>query len=581
MSTITSSFDDNIVDMLHSRGILQDRLPGDVVKLPHSFYDIKIKVNDYVLAETINYSIEKLYDNWLYMLAYSVIPSNNIPDKSLGSQMVCDTNGGPEWRAQSTFSELSGSTVGNSLDNINNIIKVRNIADSSNYNYIATTTTNVILLSGNDNNIDIISNPDTGRLSSSSTTHPSNGIDFINISDIVVSDSNILFVLDNTLKSVFKFDISGILTLDEAILKNDTPGRLMTGIIGGVGEIEDKTKFKDNISVATHNNLIYVLDYDQTTLNTAVKVYDSQLNWVKTSILGSNIPSTPKDISYNPSTNKFYILCHDSLSGNPGFIVELDDDLNYISKNPLHDTEKHSPTISTENHRRIYFSKENPNIFYLVTDKNIYKKYLSRPTSFIGRFLLLEKDIISGDRSPDIQDIHISLNTTQDNEGQNINKDEILLYNKSSSVIYQFFEDSNFQRSVSRIMDSKIIKIEDITIKHEEYVSTLVYNKMILKLLYNNTILLENMMRRFSTKYDALGFSRYVGFNYFIEEELKKITYNVTENAYVGVNELVLTSTINRCLEQVYNLQLTVQELLQEKSINVYPLITQVIDLDI
>ena len=66
-----------------------------------------------------------------------------------------------------------------------------------------------------------------------------------------------------------------------------------------------------------------------------------------------------------------------------------------------------------------------------------------------------------------------------------------------------------------------------------------------------------------------------------IEEELKKITYNVTENAYVGVNELVLTSTINRCLEQVYNLQLTVQELLQEKSINVYPLITQVIDLDI
>ena len=55
MSTITSSFDDNIVDMLHSRGILQDRLPGDVVKLPHSFYDIKIKVNDYVLAETIGY----------------------------------------------------------------------------------------------------------------------------------------------------------------------------------------------------------------------------------------------------------------------------------------------------------------------------------------------------------------------------------------------------------------------------------------------------------------------------------------------------------------------------------------------
>ena len=45
---------------------------------------------------------------------------------------------------------------------------------------------------------------------------------------------------------------------------------------------------------------------------------------------------------------------------------------------------------------------------------------------------------------------------------------------------------------------------------------------MILKLLYNNTVLLENMMRRFSTKFDELGFSRYVGFNYFIKNEIEK-----------------------------------------------------------
>jgi hypothetical protein len=580
MSTTTSSFDDQMIDMFHARNILQDRLPGDLVVLPHTFYDIKIKVNDYVLAETINYSIEKLYDNWLYMLAYSVIPSNNIPDQSHSPRMICDVGAGPEWKNQSTFPVISGNTTGRSLDNINNIIKIKNIANTSNYNYIATTNTNVILLSGNDNNIDVIVNPDTGHRSDNSITHPSNGINFMSISDIVVSDSNILFVLDNTLKSIFKFDISGILTLDEAILKNDTPGRLMTGIIGGLGEITDKTKFKDNISATTYNNLLYIIDHDQSIPNTAIKVYDSQLNWIKTSILGSDIPSTPKDISYNPTTDRFYILCHSGTSYHPGYIVTLDSGLNYISKDPLHDVLKHSSTISDENHRKIYFSKENPNIFYLVTDKNIYKKYLSRPTSFIGKFLLTEKNIISADRTPDIQDIHISLNTTQDSEDQNINKDEIILYNKSSNIIYQFLEDSNFQRSVNRTMDSKIIKVEDINIKHEEYVNTLVYNKMILKLLYNNTILLENMMRRFSTKYDELGFSRYVGFNYFIESEIKKTTYNITDNTYIGVNELVLTTTINRCLEQVYNIQLSIQELLQEKSINVYPLTTQVIDLN-
>ena len=104
---------------------------------------------------------------------------------------------------------------------------------------------------------------------------------------------------------------------------------------------------------------------------------------------------------------------------------------------------------------------------------------------------------------------------------------------------------------------------------------------MILKLLYNNTVLLENMMRRFSTKFDELGFSRYVGFNYFIKNEIEKLTHVVDENSYIGVNEIVTTSTINRCLEQVYNRQLVIQELLQEKSRNVFPLTTQVIDLDI
>ena len=122
MNTITSSFDKQIINMFTDRNILQDRLPGDVVSLPYSFYDIKIKPNDYVLAETVNYSIERLYDNWLYMLAYSVIPSNNIPDQAAGSHMVCDTGNGPQWKSQLSFPSLSSNTIGNSLDGINNII---------------------------------------------------------------------------------------------------------------------------------------------------------------------------------------------------------------------------------------------------------------------------------------------------------------------------------------------------------------------------------------------------------------------------------------------------------------------------
>ena len=58
--------------------------------MPSSYYDIKIKVNDYVLAETINYSLEKIHNNWLYMISKSVIPSNNIPNMDYSNYMILD-----------------------------------------------------------------------------------------------------------------------------------------------------------------------------------------------------------------------------------------------------------------------------------------------------------------------------------------------------------------------------------------------------------------------------------------------------------------------------------------------------------
>ena len=47
-----------------------------------------------------------------------------------------------------------------------------------------------------------------------------------------------------------------------------------------------------------------------------------------------------------------------------------------------------------------------------------------------------------------------------------------------------------------------------------------------------------------------------------------------------GNNELVLSETINRCLRQIYDLQLVISENMQEKSINVYPDPNKTIKLD-
>ena len=111
--------------------------------------------------------------------------------------------------------------------------------------------------------------------------------------------------------------------------------------------------------------------------------------------------------------------------------------------------------------------------------------------------------------------------------------------------------------------------------------NSLIYNKALLKTIYNNLLLYEGVSRKFTTKFDALGFANYIGFTYLTETEIKDLKYDISNNHYIGVNEIVLTSTVNRCLEQVYNLQLKIQSNIQEKSINVFPLLTQVVPLDI
>lgn len=42
---------------------------------------------------------------------------------------------------------------------------------------------------------------------------------------------------------------------------------------------------------------------------------------------------------------------------------------------------------------------------------------------------------------------------------------------------------------------------------------------------------------------------------------------------FIGVNEIVTTHTVNRCLEQIYNLQKVILNNWQEKPTNVFPLI--------
>ncbi len=575
----TTSFNSDILYDMHSYSMLQDRLPGDQLSLPRALDDIKIKANDIVISDTINMALENIHENWLYLLSNSVIPTNDIPNSDYSTHMIVDRGAGVEWVDQTKYNE---SIPNGDIEHIKNIIKIQNTINPNNFNLIATTQTNVILLSGfGTESIDVILNPDgLGQpiYSDSSITHPSNGIFFENIIDVAISDSNDLFVLDGNHKTIFKFDISGITTLDEAILKNDTPGRLLTDMVGGIGSVTDKTKFQNPITQTTKNNIIYVID--QVGSDIIVKSFDLFLSWIESFNLSNITSSTVVDFNYNPGIDRFYILLHD-IGSIPKLMV-LESNFDVVGIYDMIDIIKHDVNILTEVHKRIYFSIENPNIMYVLTEKNIYKKYVSRPTSFIGRFKF--DDSVRGAIGPldefrSLNDMSMFVQVVTSVDGVHL-KDEIYVSEQYKDGIYRFLEDSGFENSLESRIDEKVLSFRDVKIKSEENIDSLVYNKSIYKSLFNNLLLLENTSRKFSTVYDSRGFSIYIGFKYLNNDELKLLDYNLSADNYISSNETVTTFTVNRCLERIYNLQVTILGNMQEKSINVYPLIDTPIILD-
>lgn len=574
--TQTSSFDQKLLNSMEDRGIVQDRLPGDILTLPNNIYNIRVSVNDFVTADTINYRLEKLYDNWLYLISKSIIPSNNIPNNDYYTNIIADTpETGLSWRSNTTFPDVSSTTSSRSLNDIKKISRVQNIVDSHVFNVVATTTTNVILMSGTDYNIDVIVNQVNGARSDNNVSHPSNNIYFENITDHEISQSNELFVLDDGLDTLFKFDINGILTLDKAILNNDTPGRLMTGLIGGPGDISSRTKFKKPINITSVNNAIHVLDFTPT--NSMIKVYDSELNWKSMFSLGSLLSSGPIDMKYNDNTRRFYVLCHEKTYNNTSGstipkLVVFDEMFNHITTHNLMNDTKHSESINGEVYKELNFSKENQNIFYITTNKNIYKKYVTRPEDFIGKFLVNEKSIGAGANNNQSFNCMSIIPATLVKGTEVLSMDNIWVYESTFEVIHKFIENSNYQKSIETQFDQKILQPEDMTIHQEESVSSFVYNKTFIKHLYNNMLVLENTSRRFATTYDSAGLSQYVGFKYLNKSDLDSNNYNVGMGNYIGVNEIVTTHTVNRCLERIYQLQQVILSNWQEKPTNIYPL---------
>lgn len=220
---------------------------------------------------------------------------------------------------------------------------------------------------------------------------------FKNISGIAL-DGNYLYVIDNQLNGLFKYDISKCLS-DRGAATNRI---MLVDQIQGFGDLNQPYRFNNPQSIAAFDNTIAVFDKG----NNVIKVLDNFFNHKFTIRSGGFIRQNTRTVSICPYE---FILNEETIEkGSIWVITEAADKIiiNIFSNkgeylgdyqvlylellktywyNP-EDGQPSSdePIYNQEIVKKIDFSYNNSNYFYIVTNKRIVKFQLSKLTYPIG-----------------------------------------------------------------------------------------------------------------------------------------------------------------------------------------------------
>lgn len=502
-------------------GRFHDRYFGETFTLPNDFETIKIQPNELVSYRVINDAFSRLYDNFMYIYGLTKVSSNILPVALSGIAGVSGTDTQFRWytdQNQVVFGPLSAAGI-TTLDDVKGVHAVY----SSIYN-------RYVLFAFSSNTITVIetdANTSINVLLSTTKVTIDTGLRFTDITCIKTA-GNYMYVLDAFYNNLYRYNVDGILNDDVF------PSQLIIDkVIGGQGSFEDKYAFNSPTSFCIANNLVYVLDAG----NYTVKVYDLNLNFVSAHDLKHTlVNSNPIAIEADIASGEFIIVT------TTGLTVKLSNKLQVIQVLDLKSKIGDYASI-----RNIFVSKSFSNNYYVVTDANIYKLYLSKPADTIGKFtldrfsfnpetLLCVESVPQEDSSGD----YVFLFT------QNANATKIVSVRETQNLV-----------SVLTLDNFEVFELSEIETQGEEYVQPWVINKAVMKMLLNHLRLKDKIKGRFTAIYDQNQVPLLAGTLYFLLDDLDMTSYSITPDHIIGNNEILTNAAVNRGLRKIYDLQIS------------------------
>ncbi|NBO99679.1 MAG: hypothetical protein EBU90_06070 [Proteobacteria bacterium] len=503
-----------------------DRMVSDSFALPYNFESIKIQPNELAVAKTFNRKIEKLYDNLIYLYGLCFVADFNIPRKyegwigyAFGEQdlQYYDINYSTQF-AQSVLS----STFARSQQAI-----AFDPPTSEFFSTFAYASNDYIVVYGTFDCYNPV------KLHEQTYIDPLSGsFTFQEIAGLATYSNQILYVSDRKYNSLFSYN------LKDAISNDYIKSRFLflNNFIGGRGTSKDKLKFNGIGKITLARDVLVVEDAG----NKCFKIYDKELNWVNTSPANTffNKISSINAMTYSERDHKLYVCGDKEL-----VLFDLTTTYDIISAKSYNFVDL---LESSDKFIDIKFAKYDPDIFYMLSQKQLIKKWITKPQKNIG---VLDSTVFNNDN---FKWLAIS------NKG-NADVLYISALSPDDSLNYAavYWDNLGLISLLKSNDELSIYSKDDVKINPFEYNTSWVYNKSFRKLLYNLGVLIGNVGYRFYAGENSVGTPVYLyrGYNNFFNTNTVLDT-NTFSNVYI--NENFQAETINRAFKLLFDYQSTI-----------------------
>lgn len=535
-----------------------NRIPVEELSLPFSKDDVQFQPSEFINQNSINEKLKKLNSNFLELFNFSSTQTNDLPEGFVGFIGASATNANsfglnvtPTNRAN-----VSLDFVAAGLENIHRIeVLPRKLSPQQTnpdvFLSIYTTLSGIYAF----NCPNVATNTTFTFRSSSALVDGFNTRPYNHIADITTNGKDLLYVSDTAHNQIYRLYIDPLIN-DSRVTGNDLQYLNQGGVeINTVGT--NILSGADLIEFGLGE--LYTYNRDS---NTFVVLGDD-LSFKRKFTTKEIKDNPPVSFAINTVDKNIYALLNNYK------IIKIPTDFK---------TETEIITLentfqAVESPKKIFFSKNDSNIYYVMTTYNLYKYFNVGANVPIGNFDWTKTFVptLTGDgfQEPDDQ-LWDAVILDEDN-----NYDSLFLLNKKIAGYDPNTENytgvdkilrCNESNGRIKLLENEFFRSFDLNdiLVHDQYFNSITLNKSFKKLIFNLDIFSSYLQSKFLLQYNEFDDLKSVGKTALTATPVFAKEYDM----FVGPNEVVTPQVMNRCVNKIIDYQEYLLSVLQGKLVN-------------